>query len=185
MKGVPFDSAADLHRWLEENHATATELVIRFFNQASGRGGITYPEALDEALCFGWIDGIRRRVDERSYTIRFTPRKPGSIWSLVNVRHFQRLSKVNRIRPAGQVAFDRRDPKKTGIYSFENRPQEFPRAMEKTFRAHRRAWTFWEKQPPGYRRIMIWWVLSAKQDATRNRRLATLIAKSAAGERMR
>jgi uncharacterized protein YdeI (YjbR/CyaY-like superfamily) len=179
-----FVSAESFRGWLEHNHATASELLVGFYNKTSGRGGLTYPEALDEALCFGWIDGIRKRVDAHSYTIRFTPRKPASIWSLVNVRHFERLKQRGRIQPTGQTAFDRRDPQKTGVYSFEQRPQKFPPAWEKVFRANKKAWTFWQQQPPGYRRIALWWVISAKQDETRQRRLTMLIASSAAGKRL-
>lgn len=184
MKPTHFATPADFRDWLERHHAAAAELVVGFHHKTSGRGGMSYPEALDEALCFGWIDGVRKRTDPHRYTIRFSPRKPGSIWSLVNVRHFQRLAAAGRVRPAGQAAFDRRDPKKTGVYSFEQRPQQFPADMERTFRANRKAWTFWETQPPGYRRMLIWWVMSAKQTATRERRLAVLIAKSAAGVRI-
>src|SRR5215208_4455581 len=119
MKPVYFPTPAAFREWLEQNHASATEILVGFYNKASGRTGITYAEALDEALCFGWIDGIRKRIDANSYSIRFTPRKTSSIWSLVNVRHFKRLAQLGRIRPAGQAAFERRDPKKTGVYSFE------------------------------------------------------------------
>ena len=184
MRPVFFPAAADFRRWLEQHHASSRELLVGIYNQASGRGGLTYPEALDEALCFGWIDGIRRRRDENSYTIRFTPRKPRSTWSNVNVRHVARLQAAGRMTPAGRAAFDARDAKRTGIYSFENRPQNLPAALEKIFRAQPKAWAFWQEQPPGYRRTAIWWVVSAKQDATRERRLATLIADSAAGRRI-
>jgi uncharacterized protein YdeI (YjbR/CyaY-like superfamily) len=184
MRPVFFHSAAEFRRWLAQHHASSRELLVGFHRQASGRGGITYPEALDEALCFGWIDGIRRRRDETSYTIRFTPRKPRSTWSNVNVRHVERLEADGRMMPAGRAAFAAREATRTGIYSFENRPQNFPAAQEKRFRAHPAAWTFWQQQPPGYRRTAIWWVISAKQEATRERRLATLIADSAAGRRI-
>jgi len=179
VKPTYFATAAGFRSWLEVHHAKATEIVLGFYNKASGRGGITYPEALDEALCFGWIDGVRKRIDEHGYSIRFTPRKSVSIWSLVNVRHYERLAKLGRVRSAGQAAYERRDPKKTGVYSFENRPKKLPTAMEKMFRTNQKAWAFWQTQPPGYQRLTIWWVMSAKQSQTQQRRLASLITKSA------
>ena len=184
MTVVHFNSASDFRRWLGRHHAAATELIVGFFKKTSGRGGLTYPEALDEALCFGWIDGIRRKPDADTYTVRFTPRRPGSIWSNVNVRHVARLRAAGKMQAAGLAAFAARDARKTGVYSFENRPQEFPAALERLFRANRPAWEFWRRQPPGYRRLAIWWVVSAKQDETRQRRLARVLADSAAGRRL-
>jgi len=181
---VHFASAADFRAWLELNHATATELLVAFHTKDSGRGGLTYPESLDEALCFGWIDGVRRKLDAERFSIRYTPRTAVSTWSLVNIRHVERLTQAGRMAPAGLAAFAARDPAKTGIYSFEQRPQDFPPALKKTFRANQTAWTFWEAQPPGYRRTALWWVVSAKQEATQQRRLAQLIADSAAGRRL-
>src|SRR5215470_5657105 len=118
MKAKFFTAQEQFRQWLEKNHATATELLVGFHKKASGKKSITYAEALDEALCFGWIDGVRRNLDETSYTIRFSPRKPRSIWSLINVRHVERLQKEGRMQPAGLAAFAIRDPKRTGIYSF-------------------------------------------------------------------
>lgn len=179
-----FASAADFRQWLEQHHATATELWVGYYKKASGRGGMVYPEAVDEALCFGWIDGLTKSLDADRYMQRFTPRKPGSNWSNVNVRHVARLTAAGRMRPAGLAAFAARDEKKTGVYSFEQRPENFPAALQKIFRANRTAWTFWQKQPAGYRRTAIWWVISAKQETTRNRRLAQLIAVSADHRRL-
>jgi uncharacterized protein YdeI (YjbR/CyaY-like superfamily) len=184
MQPIHFSDVAEFRAWLEAHHARATELLIAFYNKASGRGGLTYPAALDEALCFGWIDGLRKNLDAERYTIRFTPRKSGSIWSNVNVRHAERLLAAQRMHPAGQAAYAARDAKKTGIYSFEERPKKLPAALEKTFRAKKRAWAFWSEQPPGYRRTLIHWVVSAKREETRQRRLATLIAECAAGRRI-
>ena len=155
-----------------------------FYNQASGRGGLTYPQALDEALCFGWIDGVRKRIDTGRYSIRFTPRRPDSVWSNVNVRHVARLKAASRMHAADLAAFARRRQEKTGIYSFENRPKVFPAALGWKFRANRIAWAFWQAQPPGYRRMATWWVVSAKLDTTRQRRLTVLIELSAAGKRL-
>lgn len=184
MKPVYFATAADLRRWLENHHSTERELEIGFFNRSSGKGGITYGEALDEALCFGWIDGIVHKIDAARHTRRFTPRKPGSVWSRVNVGHVERLTREGRMQPPGIAAFGKRDEKKTGIYSFEVRPEEFPSALEKVFRLNQRAWSQWKEQPPGYRRRAIAWVISAKRPETQSRRLATLITLSAAGRRL-
>ncbi len=142
---------------------------------------------MDELLCFGWIDGIVRRIDEESYSHRMTPRKPVSTWSLVNIGHVERLTKAGKMHPAGQRAFAARAAHKDGSYSYEQpaaRPQRFPRAVEKVFRATPKAWTFWQAQPPGYQRTLIYWVISAKQAETRERRLKKLIAASAAGKRL-
>jgi uncharacterized protein YdeI (YjbR/CyaY-like superfamily) len=184
VNATRFANAAAFRAWLEKHHASASELLVAFFSKASGRGGLTYPEALDDALCFGWIDGIRKNAGADSYTIRFTPRRPGSIWSLVNVRHATRLIATGRMHAAGRAAFAARTAAKTGVYSFEQRPQKFPPALAKVFRADPPAWKFWSTQPPGYQRIAIWWVISAKQESTRRRRLARLIAESSAGRRV-
>jgi uncharacterized protein YdeI (YjbR/CyaY-like superfamily) len=184
MKVVHFANAADFRRWLEKNHAVATELWVGFYKKDSGRGGMTYPESVDEALCFGWIDGILKAVDTASYTHRFTPRKPGSTWSKINVGHVARLKAAGRMHASGLAAFAARTAAKTGIYSFEQRPQKLPAAFEKIFRAKKKAWTFWSAQPPGYQRVAIWWVISAKQETTRRRRLDQLIADSAARRRL-
>ena len=184
MNVTHFPSAAAFRRWLEANHATAPELQVGFYKKISGKGGLTYAEAVDEALCFGWIDGLIRKIDEHSYTHRFTPRRPGSIWSLVNVRHVARLTKFGKMHAAGLKAFAIRDRKKTGIYSFENRPQSLPPTLEKKFRAQPKAWAFFNAQPSGYRRLAIYKVVNPKQEVTRERWLARLIADSAAGRRL-
>jgi uncharacterized protein YdeI (YjbR/CyaY-like superfamily) len=144
---------------------------------------ITWPESVDEALCFGWIDGVRKSIDETSYKIRFTPRRPGSIWSAVNVKRVQELTKLGLMHAAGLKAFEKREQKKTGLYSYENRPAEFPDEYEKHFRENKKAWEFFQAQSPSYRRTCIWWVVSAKQEQTRQKRLATLIADSEKGDK--
>ncbi|HET7536951.1 MAG TPA: YdeI/OmpD-associated family protein [Candidatus Didemnitutus sp.] len=189
MNAVYFKSAADFRRWLEKNHATATELLVGFFNKASGKGGLTYPESVDEALCFGWIDGHVKRIDAERHTRRFTPRRIGSIWSNINVGHAKRLTRAGKMSPAGLKAYAARLAHKTGVYSFEQKvrkplAQKFPVAIEKIFRAEKVAWTFWQQAPPGYQRLMIHWVTAAKQEATRARRLARVIAASARGKRL-
>jgi uncharacterized protein YdeI (YjbR/CyaY-like superfamily) len=184
VKPKHFTSAADFRAWLAANHASTTELWVGFYKKDSGKGGLTYPEALDEALCFGWIDGIRKRVDDVRFTQRFTPRKPRSNWSLVNIRHVGRLKKAGRMAPAGLKAFAARTPAKSGVYSFENKPRELSPSLKRQFNAAPAAWNFFQQQPPGYRRVASFWVMSAKQAETRQRRLARLIADSGQGRRL-
>jgi len=184
MKLKFFKSAADFHEWLEANHSSATELWVGFYRQGSGKGGITYAEALDEALCFGWIDGVRKRVDEISFTQRFTPRKPKSNWSLLNIRHVGRLKQARRMTAAGLKAFAARDAARSGVYSFENKPRELSPELEQQFRSDKAAWEFFQQQPPGYRRLASFWVMSAKQEETRQRRLARLMEDSSHGRRL-
>jgi uncharacterized protein YdeI (YjbR/CyaY-like superfamily) len=184
MKPKFFSTPAQFRQWLERNHDRETELLVGFHKKASGKQSVTYNEALDEALCFGWIDGVRKNLHETSYTIRFTPRKPRSIWSNVNVNHVERLIKAGRMHPTGLDAYARRDPKRTGIYSFENRPREFSPEYERVFRTHKDAWKFFEQQPPGYKKLMIFWVMSAKKEETQTSRLKRLIEKSEQGVRL-
>jgi len=186
MNATHFPAAADFRRWLERNHATSAELIVGFYRKNSGRGGLTYAEAVDEALCFGWIDGIVRRLDDVSYCHRFTPRKPGSTWSNVNVAHVARLTAAGRMHAAGLAAYAARDPARTGIYSFEKGKAApvLPPALAKRFKAHGQAWNFFQAQPPGYRRLQLHHVAGAKQEATRLRRLDKLIAACRAGRRL-
>ena len=179
-----FTSPEQFRKWLERNHDRAAELLVGFHKKSSAKKSITYAEALDEALCFGWIDGVRRNFNETSYTIRFTPRKPRSIWSNVNVRHVERLQKAGRMQPPGLAAYERRDAKRTGIYSFENRPRELSAEYEKIFRQNKAAWQFFQEQPPGYKRLTIFRTMSAKKEETRLRRLNQLIESSEKGVRM-
>jgi uncharacterized protein YdeI (YjbR/CyaY-like superfamily) len=183
MKPAFFQSAADFHAWLDKNHATANELLVGFYKKESGRG-ITYPEALDLALAFGWIDGVRKRIDEEAYTIRFTPRKPDSIWSTVNTKRVQQLISQGLMQPAGLRAFRGRDERKTRQYSYEREHQKLDPALEAALRANNNASRFFDAQPPGYRKIAIFWVTSAKKEETRARRLAHLIERSASGSRI-
>jgi len=179
-----FRSGAEFRRWLEKNHQQAQQLLLGFYRKDSGRGGISYQQALDEALCFGWIDGLRKRFDAASYTIRFTPRKPDSIWSAVNTRRVAELTELGRMHAAGQKVFDNRDQKRARLYSYERANCKLSAACERQFRARKKAWEFYQAQPPWYRRNSCWWVMSAKREETRERRLATLIADSAAGRRI-
>lgn len=179
-----FKTPAAFRTWLSKHHALKAELIVGFYRKDSGLGGMSYQEAVDEALCFGWIDGIKKKIDETSYTHRFTPRKDRSIWSNVNVAHAERLIAAGRMMPAGIRAYEARAASRTGIYAFENKSVVFDAASEKHFRANARAWKFWEAQPPGWRRTTTHWVMSAKQEATRERRLTELIADSARGVRL-
>jgi uncharacterized protein YdeI (YjbR/CyaY-like superfamily) len=176
-----FATPAEFRAWLEKHHETAQELLVGFFKTGSGRPSITWPESVDEALCFGWIDGVRRSFDESSYTIRFTPRKARSTWSAVNIKRAEDLIRQGRMRPAGLKAFEGRAGEKSGIYSYEQERAVLDEADERRFRANKRAWDFFQAQAPWYRRAAIWWVISAKKAETRQKRLATLIEDSAQG----
>ncbi len=173
-----FSSAGDFRAWLEVSHASARELLVGFRRRSSGQPSLTWPEAVDQALCFGWIDGVRRGVED-GYTIRFTPRRLRSNWSAVNVRRFRELETGGLVQPAGRQAFEQRVPERTGIYSYENRHRaELDPAQRRQFQAHPRAWEFFQRQPPGYRTTTTWWVISAKREETRARRLQNLIGES-------
>ena len=173
-----FRSAADFRQWLKVNHASVTELWVGFFKKHTGKGGLAYAEAVDEALCFGWIDGLKKRVDDSSYMHRFTPRRHTSNWSRINIRHVARLKKAGRMMPMGLKTFAARTKAKSGVYSFENKPRRLSPAMERRFKSDRTAWDFFQRQPPGYRRVASFWVVSAKQAATRERRLTQLMSDS-------
>jgi uncharacterized protein YdeI (YjbR/CyaY-like superfamily) len=177
-----FRDASAFRRWLETNHDRRTELWVGFRKRETGLPSITWSEAVDQALCFGWIDSVRKRVDEGSYTNRFTPRKPASNWSAVNTKRFRELQGNGLVRPAGLRAFEQRSEAKTGIYSYENRHRAaFDRTQTARFKANRAAWAWFSSQPPWYRTSATWWVVSAKREETRDRRLTTLIDDSAAG----
>lgn len=181
-----FATPAEWRRWLARHHASAPELWVGFHKKATGRASITWPEAVDEALAWGWIDGIRRRLDADRYVIRFTPRRPGSIWSAVNLRRVAELTKEGRMQPVGLAAHAKAKDGRSGLYSYEQRKKaELPPEMETRFRRSSRAWAFFQSQPPSYRHTATWWVISAKRDDTRERRLATLIEDSAAGRRLK
>jgi uncharacterized protein YdeI (YjbR/CyaY-like superfamily) len=182
VKPVFFRTPSELRSWLEQHHDDAAELLVGFHKRASGKPSITWPEAVDEALCFGWIDGVRKGIDDASYTIRFTPRKPSSNWSLRNIERVAELTAQGLMRPAGLAAFEARREEKSGIYSHEQRrAAKLDAAQERHFRDNAKAWDFFEAQPPSYRRAAVWWVVSAKREETRLRRLATLIEDSERG----
>ena len=180
-----FPTPADFRRWLAQHHDSRDELWVGFYKKATGKASLTWPESVDEALCFGWIDGIRKSVDEEAYVIRFTPRRRGSHWSKVNLVRVAALTKEGRMAPAGMAAYDARDPEKSGLYSFEREAARLSREQERELRSHAAAWKFWKAQPPGYRKVAAHWVVSAKREETRARRLANLIEDSANGLRIK
>ncbi len=184
MKPTFFATPAAFRRWLQKHHQKETELLVGFYKRGSGKPSITWPESVDQALCFGWIDGVRRRIDDESYSIRFTPRKRTSIWSAINIRRATELIKEELMQPAGLRAFEARDEKKSAIYSYENAPRELPPEAEKAFRANKKAWAYFQAQAPWYRRVATHWVVTAKKEETRARRLATLIDDSAHERRL-
>jgi uncharacterized protein YdeI (YjbR/CyaY-like superfamily) len=183
MKPVFFPSPKAFRAWLHRHHASKPELLVGFYKKGSGRPSITWPQAVDAALCYGWIDGVRRAVDAKSYTVRFTPRKPRSTWSAVNIKRANELKKLGLMHSAGIKAFEKRADDNSAIYSYEQRKSaELSAEHEKQFRAHKIAWDFFQSQPPSYRRIAAYWVISAKKEETRSKRLDTLIADSARGQ---
>lgn len=183
MTPVFFQSAAEFRKWLADHHATVRELFAGFYKKASGRG-ITYPEALDAALAFGWIDGVRKRIDADSYTIRFTPRKAGSTWSAVNVKRVHELTAQGLMEPPGLRAFAKCDERKARQRSMEREGGKLDKALDEALRADRKASAFFDSQPPGYRKTVTFWVMSAKKEETRARRMAHLIERSANGARL-
>ncbi|HKV52489.1 MAG TPA: YdeI/OmpD-associated family protein [Gemmatimonadaceae bacterium] len=184
-KPTYFASPAAWRAWLEQHHASKAELVVGFYKRGSGRPSITWPESVDQALCFGWIDGVRRSIDERRYTIRFTPRQARSTWSTVNVKRMGQLAELGLVHAAGVAAFAARDAKRSGIYAYEARQHAtFDAKAARRFKSDAAAWTFFSEQAPWYRRTAAFWVASAKRETTRASRLETLIAHSAAGRRL-
>jgi len=182
MKPTFFATPTEFRAWLEKHHDRAEELWVGFYKKSSGNPSITWPEAVDEVLCFGWIDGKRKGIDDSSYAIRFTPRKPNSIWSAVNLRRVEELAREGRMHPAGLKAFDQRVTDRSRIYSCEQRDAaRLDDAQEKLFRANRKAWDYFQTAPPSYRKAAIWWVVSAKAEETRLRRLTKLIDDSERG----
>lgn len=186
MEPIFFTSPADFRSWLEDHHATETELLVGFYKKASGKSSMTWSQAVDEALCFGWIDGVVRRLDDERYTHRFTPRKQGSTWSAVNVAKVAELTVQGRMAPVGLAAYAARRESRTGTYAHENREAATLSAPQQAqLEADEAAWSFFQTQPAGYRKTAAWWVISAKREETRARRLATLIEESAQGRLLR
>ena len=178
-----FLTEADFRRWLEANHETAPELLVGFWKKGSGKPSIDWPQARDQALCFGWIDGIRKSLGENAYTIRFTPRRKGSIWSKVNVERFDALRAAGQMTAAGEAAYER-DKHRSGVYSYEKPLTSLTPEEEALFREDKGAWTDWQARPAGYRRSALGWITGAKRPETRAKRLAELIQVSAEGRRL-
>lgn len=181
-----FETAEGFRAWLAEHHEARDVLWVGFWKKATGRASITWEESVDEALCFGWIDGLRKRIDDEAYAIRFTPRRDGSVWSLRNMERYGALEADDRIAPAGAATYARRTEEKSGVYSFEqdDRPR-LSAAFEERLKADEAAWASWENRPPGYRKRASHWVMSAKREETRERRFRTLIDDEAAGRKIK
>ena len=184
MKPVFFPKQSDLRKWFEKNYEKEKELLVGFYKKDSGKPSITWPESVDEALCFGWIDGIRRSIDNISYTIRFTPRNPKSIWSAINVKKVENLTKLGLMKPTGIAAFKKLDQNKSKIYSFEQRVIKFDKKYENIYKRNKKAWKFFSEQAPSYKKTATYWVMNAKQEKTRLRRLNILINDSANRQRI-
>ncbi len=181
---VYFPNPAAFRKWLQKHHAVEKHLWVGFHRKGTGTPSLTWQESVDEALCFGWIDGIRKRIDEDRYTIRFTPRKPTSNWSAINIARVKVLTKQGLMKAAGLAAYAKRDEKRSAIYAYENRPKALAPEYETELRRNARAAVFFDALPPAFRRLMAYWVMSAKKEETRQSRLAKLIAASAAGKRL-
>jgi uncharacterized protein YdeI (YjbR/CyaY-like superfamily) len=181
LKPVFFKSQSEFHKWLKKNSKKESELFVGFYKVGSGKQSISYKEAVDEALCFGWIDGIRNSIDNKSYMNRFTPRKPRSNWSNVNIQRVKELIKSGKMQPEGLQAFEKRDEKRSGVYSFERKNPQLGKEFEKKFKANKKAWEFFNSKAPWYKRTSTHWVISAKKEETRLKRLETLINDSEKG----
>ena len=179
-----FKNAAAFRAWLEKNHATASELFVGYYKKHTDKFNYSWAETVDEALCFGWIDGIRKRIDDDRYMIRFTPRKPRSDWSEVNIARVAELKKLGLMQPAGLAAFEARDVEKSEQQAKELKAPKLDADYEKAFKKNKKAWEFFQSQPPGYRRTAIFWIMSAKKPETREKRLHTLIEDSKSGRRL-
>ncbi|MBA4409806.1 MAG: bacteriocin-protection protein [Odoribacter sp.] len=184
MIPIFFDSALSFRKWLEANHQTETEVLVGFYKVGTKRPSLTWSESVDEALCFGWIDGIRRTIDHESYCIRFTPRNPKSNWSAVNIKKVEELIRQGRMTPAGLNVYEKRKADRSAIYSYENRPEKFDPDMEILFKENPDAWNFFSTLPPSYQKTIFYWVMSAKQQSTKFSRLNELIEASANGKRL-
>ncbi len=184
MKPIFFQTPQEFRQWLEKNHQTEKELLVGVYKVGTRRPSMTWPESVDQALCFGWIDGVRRSIDEKSYSIRFTPRKPTSIWSAVNIRKMEELTKAGLMQEAGLKAFKLRKEEKSAIYSHEKEPAVLDPEFEKQFKANKKAWDFFTTQAPSYQKMMLHWIMGGKQEKTRWSRLEKTIRESEAGKRM-
>ena len=184
MKPIFFKTGAEFRKWLSENHKKETELLVGFYKVGSGKPSMTWSESVDEALCFGWIDGVRKSVDDERYTIRFTPRKPTSIWSGVNIKKMEELIRKGLVQPDGLAAYKKRKESRSKIYTYEKAPVKLGGNYELKFKANKNAWAFFQSQAPSYQKVIIGWIMSAKQEATQLSRLEKAIDSSQAGKRL-
>lgn len=183
-KPIYFAKPADLRKWFANNHKTAAELWLGYYKVGSGKASVTWQQSVDQALCYGWIDGIRKGIDAQSYMIRFTPRRANSIWSAVNLKRIKELDELGLLKPPGRKAYEQRDPAKANVYSSEQRGAELPPALQARFKKNKAAWAHFCAQPAGYRKTITWWVVSAKREETQLKRLARLIEVSERGKRV-
>lgn len=184
MEPIFFSNTAEFRKWLDEHHQAATEVVVGYYKIKTGKPSMNWSDSVDEALCYGWIDGVRRSIDEQSYCNRFTPRRPRSNWSRVNIEKVERLIQQGRMQPPGLAVYHNRTETRSEIYSYENQPEKLPDELENIFKQHPQAWEFFNAQAPSYRKTKIYWVMSAKQQTTQQVRLAKLIAASEKGTRL-
>jgi uncharacterized protein YdeI (YjbR/CyaY-like superfamily) len=184
MSPIFFADTKEFRTWLEENHQTANEVVVGYYKVKTGKPSMNWSDSVDEALCYGWIDGIRRSIDEQSYCNRFTPRRPRSNWSRVNIEKVEMLIAQGRMQPAGMTAYNSRMQVRSEIYSYENKPEKLSDELEAIFKQHPQAWDFFDSQAPSYKRTMMYWIMSAKQIATQKARLARLMEASASATRV-
>jgi uncharacterized protein YdeI (YjbR/CyaY-like superfamily) len=185
IKPVYFKNPSDFRKWLLENHEKENELLVGFYKVSSEKKGITWSESVDQAICFGWIDGVRKSIDEQRYCIRFTPRKPTGTWSGINIKKVEELTGKGWMHPARIEAFKKRKEHRSRIYSYEKEPENLQKDFEKKFKANKKAWQFFHNIPPSYVRTAIHWVMSAKMKETKVRRLEELIKDSEAGRRIK
>jgi len=184
MSPIFFTDTAEFRRWLEENHETETELFVGYYKVGTKKPSMNWSESVDEALCFGWIDGIRRSIDGESYCNRFTPRNPKSNWSAINIKKVEELIRQGKMMPAGLAAFEKRTEARSAVYSYENRPEQFSPELESRVKGNRAAWNFFSLLAPSYQKTNIYWVMSAKQETTRFSRLEKLIQSCSEGKRI-
>lgn len=184
MALVFFANSAEFRKWLEENHQAETELLVGYYKVGTKKPSMTWSESVDEAICFGWIDGVRKSVDEESYCIRFTPRNPKSNWSAVNIKKVEEMIRLGKMTTAGLAAFEKRTEARSEVYSYENKPEQFSPELENRFRENKAAWDFFSRQSPMYKKTIMFYVMSAKQETTRFSRLDKLMQACAEGKRL-
>ena len=184
MAPVFFTNSAEFRKWLEENHRTETELIVGYYKVGTKKPSMSWSESVDEAICFGWIDGIRKSIDEESYCNRFTPRNPKSNWSAINIKKVEELIRQGKMMPAGLAAFEKRTEARSEVYSYENKPEQFSPELESRFRENKAAWEFFSRQSTSYKKTVMFYVMGAKQETTRFSRLDKLMQACSEGKRI-